>query len=296
MGLKKKHVLVVAHDAGAAEIIAAYVRVNASKQTFVCYAAGPAVKVFRRAHVPCSRIAKGTVNAIVRKHQEAAFVLTGTGWMSGIESAVIAEAKKSGLKTVMYLDSWGDYRLRFGYPAPTWRANLPDELWVGDREALTLAKRQFPRVRIRIVPNQYTVSVIARYRKAKKDQGGVLFLSREDPGVRATFAKLIAGLSKRIPPPPVFIRFHPVQKRTYHDAVIEKYKGRVRIIKCKGNDLSHDLSRATSVVGMETPAMTISERLGITTVCIVFPYTKRLLPLRQNIIRVSNVGIVLTLI
>lgn len=296
MGVKKKHVLVVAHDAGAAEIIAAYVRANTQKQTFVCYAAGPAVKVFRREHVPCSRIAEGTESVIVRKHQESAFVLTGTGWMSGIESAVVSEAKKKKMKTVMYLDSWGDYRLRFGYPAPGWRANLPDELWVGDREALALAKRQFPRVHIRVVQNQYTVSVISQYRKAKKDQSGILFLSREDPGVRAAFTQLIAGLSKRAPPPPVFIRFHPVQTRTYHDTVIEKYKGRIRIIKCKGSDLSRDLSRAKSVVGIETPAMTIAEHVGITTVCIVFPYTKRLLPLCRNIIRVPNVETALTLI
>ena len=48
MGVQKKDVLVVAHDAGAAEIIAAYVKKKSATMHFHCYIAGPAKAIFKR--------------------------------------------------------------------------------------------------------------------------------------------------------------------------------------------------------------------------------------------------------
>jgi len=297
MGLgKKKSVLVVANDAGTAEMIAGYVRVYAKKYTFFCYVAGPAVKIFRREHIPYSRVSEKTVSKIVRKHRGVSFVLAGTGWMTHIESAVVSEAKKAGLKTVAYLDSHTDYRLRFGYPKPTWWANLPDEFWVGDKHDMACAKRQLPARRVHFVRNRYIASIVARYRKAKKIQDSVLFLSRETGEVKSLFAKLMAGFSRRATPPLVLIRSHPAESQTFHDHTIKKYQGRVRISKSNEDDITCDLLRARIVVGMETNAMVISGQAGITTVCVMSPREMSFLPPFRSITRVPNAEAALRLI
>lgn len=290
----KKVVLVVVHDAGAAEIIAGYVRSQLKHKAFMCFASGPAAKIFRREHISFSRIAEATVARIIRAHSDAAYMLTGTAWMTHIEPLAITEAKKVGLKTVVYLDSWGDYRMRFGYPRSSWKKILPGEFWVGDKDALLLARKQFAHARIQLVPNQYTRAVLAAYRKTKKNRNSVLFLSRRAPAAGRILKELLKELSIRVAPPPIIIRLHPAENKTRYNAVIKKYGGFLQIEKSHAG-LESDLARARTVIGLETAAMAISMQLGITTIRVMPPGTKALLP-QRSIISVSSVRRALPLI
>ncbi|MDO8518151.1 MAG: hypothetical protein Q7S26_02575 [bacterium] len=277
-----KKILVVVHDAGAGEVIAAYVRTHRTGTHYYIYAAGLAAKILKRNHLVVSAVrdSHAYVREIVQKHADASLVLVGTGWMTTIETTAILEAKKLGLKTVVYLDSWGDYRTRFGYPHKSWRAYLPDELWCGDKHALTLARKYFPSIRVRLVPNEYEAEAIRRTRalRRKTKQSYVLFLNR--PNVRSDklARELAVELSKRKDLSPLHIRHHPAEK-----------------IKTRTVDIAQDLAGARAVVGQESAAMAISVAAGIPTIRIIERGVSKLLP-HKGIVQVHSVKAVAKLI
>ncbi|PIT93554.1 hypothetical protein COU00_03730, partial [Candidatus Falkowbacteria bacterium CG10_big_fil_rev_8_21_14_0_10_43_11] len=165
IGNKKRTVITVCHDAGGAEIISAYVKANNSKAKFVCLALGPARKIFLRKKLGDLLISKKFDAEIIFKKFLPDFLLTGTSWASGIEFKYVKQAKKLGVKTAVYLDHWTNYRERFGYPRLGWENNLPEEIWVGDKYALELAKRKFiGKIKLRLVENLYFKEVKKQYR------------------------------------------------------------------------------------------------------------------------------------
>lgn len=274
-----KKVLVIANDAGCGEILAAYVAAHRAKNDFRVYGAGPAAKVFRREGIsfrPAPRT-KERMELLMRKQNDAFLVLVGTGWMTSIERDALAAAKKGGLSTAVYLESWAGYRERFGYPKPGWRKDLPGEIWLGDRAALALAKKQFPgTTKLRLVPNEYFKAAVRRYRRArmKVKPDSVLFLSNIDDVTEHVFRELLERIARTEHPPKVRVRFHPADDRSRFDALIKKYKGSVRVEKSKEKDIVRDLVRAKLVIGTETTAMAFGALLGIRTVSVL-PAGKR---------------------
>jgi hypothetical protein len=298
----KGRVLVITHDAGGSEIIAGYIRTHAKQYEFLSYVAGPAARIFRREQLPFETIADDLkhIRGVVAKHRDAAFVLLGTGWMTKIESRALAEAKKCGLKGVVYLESWVNYRERFGYPKSKWRKNLPDEIWVGDEYALHLARRCFaPHTRIRLVPNQYFVNVKRRFnaygRNAPRPDA-LLFLNDTVPEARVLFSDLLSVLScEKDRSLYVLLRFHPADNRSRYDKIIKRYRGQVRVEKSHENDIVRDLLRARLVIGTETVAMVPAALVGKKTINIVPSWKTSMLPFPQ-IIRMENIMEALRLI
>lgn len=258
-----KGVLVVAHDAGAAEIIGAYLKTHTKGKHYSVYAAGPAARIFRRERIPFRVIRENKKNIahIVAKHRDAALALLGTGWMTTIERESLTCAKKAGIRTAVYLESWGDYRTRFGYPAKNWKDTLPDELWVGDRFAWTLAGHYFPGVARRMVRNQYLAGIASRYRKSSKRRDRIVFMSRPAPNTAHMIKELLQHTHY-----PIRIRLHPAEDPKRFDGLIKQHKGRIE--KSREKDLVHDLVRARAVVGPETVAMVASASVHIPTVRI----------------------------
>ncbi len=296
----KKKVLVVTHDAGGSEIIAAYVKKHLLEKDFHVYAAGPGARVFRREDIPFKKvpIAKKGLSRLVQKNKDVEFVLLGTGWMTTIERDALVEAKKNNLKTVVYLESWSGYRERFGYPEKSWQKNLPNEMWVGDKHASVIAKNCFPQTKIKLVPNQYFHSFVKRYRDARashmKDRG-ILFLSDVAPGLEQIFETLLAILVKKKNSLSLYIRFHPADDRTRYDAIIKKYLKQIQVKKSTENDIVRDLLRARVVIGTETVAMAVASLSGIKTISITPPGKKSQLPFSE-IIHVRRVRDIANLI
>jgi hypothetical protein len=288
-----KDVLVIVHDAGAAEIIGAYVRAHTKNVRYSLYAAGPAAKIFKRLGLSFQRVRddRAYIARIIQKHKQASFALLGTGWMTTIDTLALQEARKAGLKSVVYLESWGDYRTRFGYPHRGWRGNVADELWCGDIHALKLVKKYFSGVSTRLVTNLYQRDTIRRVRALRRHHkpSYVLFLSRPNTHSDMLADELAENFSKRRNPPPLRIRLHPAEKTaTWVDALVKKYRGRVRIIKSQMDDIARDFSGARAVIGRETVAMVISSNAGIRTICIVGKGDRLLVPFRA-IDRTRNV-------
>jgi len=290
----KPKVLVIAHDAGGAEIIAAYVKKNFAKKNFVIYGAGPASKVFKRVGLLSHKITERheTILRVINKHHDAEYILLGTGWMTTIESQALAIAKSLGLKTVCYLESWLNYRERFAYPALGWQKKLPDEIWVGDTYAVPLAQKCFPKTLVRFVRNEYFIGIIRRYKELlgqKKEKQEILFFSDAVPIAEDALKLLLDYLSVHPSSLDLKISFHPADDQGRYDALIQKYAHHIHVTKSKERDIVKSLLSARVVAGTETVAMVASVLVGIPTISINLGKKKPMLPFPQ-IIRVRKLG------
>ncbi len=287
----KKKVLVVTHDAGGSEIIAAYVKKHYAKKDFSVYAAGPGAKVFRRECIPFKEapLDQDRISAVVSNHIDAEFTLLGTGWMTKIECQALAEAKRIGLKSIVYLESWSGYKERFGFPKTGWSKNLPDEIWVGDKYAVSIAKKNFPKTRIKFAANQYFKNIVSNYkdRASASTRKKILYLSNAASGEEVVLSQLCVLVAAR-KNESIRIRFHPADDRKRYDGVIDSFKELVRIEKSSEKDIVRDLLQAKLVIGTETVAMVAAVLVGIKTVSITKPGTKNQLPF-PKIIRLKKI-------
>lgn len=283
---KKKYVVIV-HDAGAAEIIAFHLVHEWDKLDIHAFVAGPAVSIFRREGIPYKKVPNGKVRVIelLRKHTDADLVLLGTGWMTSIESDALKAVKELGMKHAVYLESWVNYRERFGYPESGWRKNLPDEVWVGDREAFSLAQKYFPKIRVQYKPNRYFTKIIARYREEKAKRmsrpDAILFLSDVTPESDDALQKLLELLSISPKPKSLTIRLHPADPKDRYNELLATYKKKIRIKVSREKDIARNLIDARLVIGTETVALVAALLVGVKTVSLMSEGKRSQLPFSE---------------
>src|SRR3989344_1847375 len=281
----KKKTLVFAHDAGGAEVVAAYLARRKRKMRFSAYVAGPAARVFRRWRVPFKKAptTRERIAKIIARGGSIIRVLTGTGWMTRIELMAIEEAKRRRIPTAAYLDSWVNYRERFGYPKRGWQNHVPDELWVGDTAAFGLAKKYFPHTPIRHVPNQYFKNITTRYRmhSFKRTKKKVILIMRAASRIAET---LQTGVLKKMDRAnmhcTVRVRLHPADERARFEKICARWQG-VETEKSHDIDIVNDIRRARLVIGPETVALVSALLLKIPTVRIVPRGEKAFLPFKE---------------
>lgn len=136
--------VIVSHDAGGAEILSSWaVRQD---EPFLLVLGGPALKVFER------KLGKVEVLDLEQALEKADWVLTGTSWQSDMENDAIALARTLQKKSVYFLDHWVNYRQRFEVDG---ELQLPDEIWVGDKNAYRLAQEIFIGATVCLKANPY---------------------------------------------------------------------------------------------------------------------------------------------
>ena len=137
-------IAVVSHDAGGAEVISSWL----ANQRIDCdlVLGGPARGIFARK----LNVAGGP--SLDEAISRAEWVLCGTSWSSDLEWRAIGMARDRGKRSVAYLDHWENYRQRFARDGVL---RLPDEIWVGDADAESVARESFPTIPITLVPNAY---------------------------------------------------------------------------------------------------------------------------------------------
>ena len=292
--VRKKKYVVIVHDAGAAEIIAAHLAHECDKLDIHAFIAGPAVRVFRREGIPYKKVSNGKVKImeLLRKHTDADLVLLGTGWMTSIEFDALHVVKQLGMKHAVYLESWVNYRERFGYPKPQWRKNLPDEIWVGDKEALTMAQKYFPKTRVRYTINRYFTKIIARYKEEKAKRVSrpdtILFLSDVVPESDDALKKLLDFLVVSSKPKSLIIRLHPADPKDRYHKLLATYKTKIRLKVSREKDIVRNLIVARLVIGTETVAMVTAILVGVKTVSLVSKGKRPQLPF-ADILRVHRI-------
>lgn len=305
MNKSKKNILVVCHDAGAAEIISAYVKKNAARYNFYCLVLGPAKKIFGKKGLARFIISKASGLKRLRQKGAVDALLCGTSWVSGTAREAVSKAKKEGIKSVVYLDHWTNYRERFGYPKKNWRQNLPDEIWAGDASAAALARRYFKPTICKLAPNEYFREIKIQYRAARKKIGkkgnDVLFMSEPmmlahktfyEPGYTfdemAVLKKVLDTLAEKKVENSIVIGYHPAEKKDKYRALLARYKNKLRFRRQSGNRLE-DLARAKLVIGRRSMALAIAALCGKKTISFI-PDPKMSFPLPfKRIIRVRNI-------
>lgn len=135
-------IAVVSHDAGGAEILSSYVRQQKLESLLVLK--GPACKIFER------KLGAIQILPLEEAVRQAGSILCGTSWQSDLEFNAIKLARSLGKRSVAFLDHWTNYRERFVRSGETC---MPDQIWVGDSFAESMATEIFSGLPIRLIEN-----------------------------------------------------------------------------------------------------------------------------------------------
>jgi hypothetical protein len=141
-------ITVVSHDAGGAEILSSYVRQSGLDCHYVLE--GPARKIFER------KLGSIEMSSLEQAIRQSASILCGTSWQSDIEINAIKLARSLGKRSIAFLDHWVNYRDRFIRSGEIF---LPDEIWVGDVMAESMAKEIFPHLPVTVVDDPYVQDI-----------------------------------------------------------------------------------------------------------------------------------------
>ena len=135
-------VTLVSNDAGGAELVSRLARASQWQVTAVID--GPARRIFDEVlgNYPAAELSAALAVADV--------LVSGSGWSTTLEYDALIQARLLGIPSIAVLDHWVNYTERFSRNG---RLVLPDVFWVGDRDALRVARRAFPDTPIVLVPN-----------------------------------------------------------------------------------------------------------------------------------------------
>jgi hypothetical protein len=186
---------VVCHDAGAANIVIAWLA-QAAAPPRRAVMEGPAAKLWADAFPSAPTM------TFDQALGGADMVLSGTGWASNIEHEARVAAARRGLRSVGVIDHWSNYRPRFVRDE---RLVLPDEIWITDDYAAGIARQTFPDTPVRQWDNLYLAAQIADIGPSPtpRDMVDILYVleparsdwGRDQPGEFQALDYFVAGLS-----------------------------------------------------------------------------------------------------
>lgn len=142
----KSPVAVVARDAGAANLIVSWLLDFPGIDIRLCVE-GAAQEIFASEFPQLDnwRLAKALKGAAV--------LLSGTSSLAtDIEHRARLQAREMGIPSIGVIDHWVNYNQRFIRKD---HQVLPDEIWVSDHDAFSLAQTCFPGHPVRQLPNRY---------------------------------------------------------------------------------------------------------------------------------------------
>lgn len=142
---------VVCHDAGAANIILAWLARQGSAVGRAVME-GPAAKLWSDAFPGAPTL------SLEEAVSGAELVLSGTGWASDLEHGARMLARSRGIRSAAVIDHWSNYLPRFERHGTVL---LPDEIWVTDDYAFNIASRTFPDTQSVQWPNLYLEAQIS---------------------------------------------------------------------------------------------------------------------------------------
>lgn len=278
-GLK---LLVVAHDAGGAEILSALLVQHPHWQVEVVLG-GPAEAIFKRKLGAVPPQSSSQLETAVAR---ADWVLTGSGWQSMLEWDAIRLARETGKPVATFLDHWVNYRERFIRQG---KECLPDQIWVGDVHARDLARRLFPQVTIALHENPYFQELRAdwAHMPPRAEQGGKNLLFIGEP--IAAHAKAQYGDEKhwgytemdalqyflqQVPrlwkePCRITIRPHPSEGSDKYQALLAHSGLPIEIGTAPG--LKDEIAAADAVFGCNSMALVMANLAGKPVYCCIPP-------------------------
>lgn len=260
---------VVAHDAGAANIILAWL----PREPLVDVRAvmeGPAAALWA-ARFGTAPLAVSIEHAL----DGAATLLTGTGWASDLEHRARLAAKARGIASVAVIDHWVNYRARFSRDGVE---ILPDRLWVTDDEAVAEARRTLSELPVEAKPNFYLDEQAAAAGPVPV-VGDILFVAepaRSDwgRGIPGEFQALDALIEWRAcldasAQRPIRLRPHPSDPAGKYDAwLAEQHAASLDTAP----DIGTALREAAVVAGMNSFALVVALAAGRRAISVLPPW------------------------
>jgi len=293
------------NDAGGAEILSSIAKKYKDKFNWYNVVTGPAKGIFRNKGILCHTpiIINYDKARLLIKDIKPDFVITGTGWSTNMEKYFMRAAKALGIKSASYLDSWFNYKERFG-GSKSWKGSLPDFIFIGDAYAYRLAlKSGFPRKKIRNVENPLWEQFLKKGAKKRGDgvKRNILYLAgAASSRYRRWALKAGIDISRRSEVSgdiidavkaagPLFrlrVRPHPSDRQYRGQGTGDRGQGREN----GRRKLEDDIRWADVVVGAETMALAIAAAMGKKTISYL-PEGKAQcrLPLK-DIIKVTSKG------
>lgn len=266
--------LIVAHDAGGADILASWLHANGQHADLNFCLEGPARDVFRRYFPTCRLITEA--DALCAGADWGA-VYTGTSVCSDIELRAIKHARTCGIPSVCYLDHWVNFRIRFQRDEVHWQDALPDEVWCGDSQCLENCLLEgFPPEILKLVPNIIFENL---QRRATFDGGYYLYLCEPlTPADRIKFGYdefdalelfFTYLLNNRDSQKPILIRTHPSEMRNKYASILERRSWEFDVRQSNRSDYVEDCAGASAVYGRESMALAHCLFLGKKVVSII---------------------------
>ncbi len=288
---------VVAHDAGAANLLFHFLRTlpEAKIHDLRICATGPARNIAARL------FPENKFFSLFEAIEGAGTLLSGTGWGSDIEHQArkIASARK--LFSVAVIDHWVNYSERF---AVNGTSALPDEIWVFDEYAHTKAQSCFPEMRITRQANAYMAEQTRQIRKhgcppiSSKDVN-VLYLLEpvrqtwNDANLPGEFQALDFFMAKmpmlmRDRRPRIRLRQHPSEAPGKYDSWLARQPGsEIGLDPC--GSLAESIAWADWVVGIETYALTVAVAAGRRVASSLPPWAPALRLPQPQIVQLRNI-------
>jgi hypothetical protein len=225
--------------------------------------------------------------------------LCGTSWQSDLEFNAIKLARSLDKRSVAFLDHWTNYCERFVRSGETC---VPDEIWVGDAFAESMAIKIFPGLPIRRVENpcfldiRRELAAIPMRRSPSPDKISVLYVCEpirehgrlqfgderhwgyvEEDALRYFLANM-SVLGRSIDR--VLIRPHPSEPGNKYTWAQDEFD--LPIVQGGSRTLLEEMAEADVVVGCESMAMVIGLLAGKRVVSCIPPGGKAcVLPQRE---------------
>jgi hypothetical protein len=280
----KSPTAVVCHDAGAANLVFAWLRDWAhsgllDQYEFRLVLQGPAQVAWQAQALalPNMQLHSELHTALAGAHS----VLTGTGWASHLEHDARKLASSLHIPSIAVIDHWVNYQPRFERAG---EVVLPNTLWVSDPYAADMATQLFKGIKVIELPNIYLQDMVKAIPPVQQDCRNVLYVlepMRNDwgRGVEGEFQALdffVQHVAQMVGPEPVHIslRPHPSDLPGKYDAWIQAH-AHLNISLDTHPSLNQAIEHAKWVVGAETFAMVVADAAGRQTYSSLPPWAHR---------------------
>jgi hypothetical protein len=275
--------LVACHDAGGAEIVSSWLRHRRDDPPAACLLDGPARAIFARKLGPALR----QVDELPPL-DGFDLVLCGSSGEADLERRVVRAARAVGVRSVVWLDHWINYRQRFVLDG---ELVAPDEVWVSDERAARLAAEALPGARIRACGNPYLDDAAAEIRALDgerppgEDGERILYLTQpttsaarvatgdplgfgyEECGALRGYLEHLADAAEQ--PAAVRVRPHPSESESKYAGVIAAFAERLPIAFSPDGTLAEDCAWADTVAGCDSMAMAVALAAGRRVVSVI---------------------------
>lgn len=259
----KKKILIVCHDAGAANQIYYYIKTKPSKKFFF-FLKGPAKKIFKK---------KNSYTSLIKAIEKSDCIITGTGWQSNLEYNAIKYGSIYNKKTISFIDQPLNLKLRF---LRSGKLFLPDILIVKDTYTSKRIKLFLPFSK-KIIQMQDFFLKYVHNNKIKPKTNKIIYLSSNydaiavklkknrinyDINLLKIFLEKIKKINK-FKESKIYLRLHPSEK-------ISKYKHNklfksLNIKISKEKNLIDCLKKFKFAFGCNTFALVVSKYYGLET-------------------------------